>query len=286
MSKKADRPQVAMVREACRYIEANLEGPLTLAALAAQVGQSPGHLQRLFKRVTGISPREYADACRLGRLKARLKERKTVTTAMYEAGYGSSSRLYERASAQLGMTPATYQRGGRGMRLRYTVTDCPLGRLLLAATERGISAVSLGDKDRPLEESLRREYPAAEVTRDDAGLGTWLGELLEHLNGRRPHLDLPLDVQATAFQRRVWQELQAIPYGSTRTYSEIARRLGRPTAARAVARACATNPVSVVIPCHRVVRDDGGLGGYRWGLGRKQKLLEQEKQSVGSEPPG
>jgi AraC family transcriptional regulator of adaptative response/methylated-DNA-[protein]-cysteine methyltransferase len=280
MSKRAGEPQVTMVREACRYIEANLEGPLTLAALAAHLGQSPGHLQRVFKRVTGISPREYADACRLGRLKTRLKERTTVTTAMYEAGYGSSSRLYERAASQLGMTPATYQRGGGGMRLRYTVTDCPLGRLLLAATERGVSAVSLGDDDGALVESLRREYPLAEVTRDDAGLGEWLRDLLEHLHGRQPHLDLPLDVRATAFQRRVWQELQAIPYGSTRSYAEIARRLGRPTATRAVARACATNPVSVVIPCHRVVREDGGLGGYRWGLERKQKLLEREKQNT------
>jgi AraC family transcriptional regulator of adaptative response/methylated-DNA-[protein]-cysteine methyltransferase len=283
MPQKATETQVAIVQQACRYIETHLEEPLTLATLAAQVGHSPGHLQRMFKRVTGISPREYADACRLGRLKTRLKERKTVTTAMYEAGYGSSSRLYERAAAQLGMTPGTYQRGGRGMSLRYTVTDCPLGRLLLAATERGISAVYLGDRDSPLEEALQREYPAAEMTRDDTGLGEWLGDLLEHLAGRRPHLDLPLDVQATAFQRRVWQELQAIPYGQTRSYSEIAQQIGRPKAARAVARACATNPVSVVIPCHRVVREDGGLGGYRWGLERKEKLLGQEQQTAQDE---
>jgi AraC family transcriptional regulator of adaptative response/methylated-DNA-[protein]-cysteine methyltransferase len=285
MSKGVGGAQVAVVRRACRYIEANLEEPLTLAALAAHVGQSPGHLQRLFTRVTGISPREYADACRLGRLKERLKERKTVTTAMYEVGYGSSSRLYERAAAQLGMTPGTYRRGGRGMRLRYTVAACPLGRLLLAATERGVSAVYLGDEDGPLEEALRREYPAAEVTRDDRSLGGWLGELLEHLHGRRPHLDLPLDVQATAFQRRVWQELQAIPYGRTRSYGEVARRLGRPTATRAVARACATNPVSVVVPCHRVVREDGGLGGYRWGLERKRRLLEQERAAADQAAP-
>jgi AraC family transcriptional regulator of adaptative response/methylated-DNA-[protein]-cysteine methyltransferase len=241
-------------------------------------------MARTYKRVTGVSPRAYADACRLGQLKARLKQRRTVTMALYEAGYGSSSRLYERASAQLGMTPATYQRGGRGMRLRYTVADCPLGRLLLAATERGVSAVYLGDQDGPLEAALFREYPAAEVARDDTGLGGWLGELLQHLEGRRPHLDLPLDVQATAFQRRVWQELQAIPYGTTRTYCEVARRLGQPTATRAVAHACATNPVSVVVPCHRVVREDGSLGGYRWGLERKKKLLEREARNAGREP--
>jgi AraC family transcriptional regulator of adaptative response/methylated-DNA-[protein]-cysteine methyltransferase len=271
---------VELVRDVCRYIEANLETPLTLADLGRHAGLSPQHLQRTFKRVTGISPRQYADACRLGRLKSRLRERRTVTMALYEAGYGSSSRLYERAASQLGMTPATYQRGGRSMDIRYTLADCPLGRLLLAATERGVCAVYLGDRDAPLEAALGREYPAAHVSRDDGLPGTWLAELLEHLRGRRPHLDLPLDVQATAFQWRVWQELRCIPYGSTCTYQEIAERLGQPTAARAVARACATNPVSVVIPCHRVVRGDGGLGGYRWGLDRKQRLLDQERKGT------
>jgi AraC family transcriptional regulator of adaptative response/methylated-DNA-[protein]-cysteine methyltransferase len=270
-------PQVEVVRRTCRHIEANLEGALTLADLGAQAGLSPAHLQRVFKRVTGISPRQYADACRLGRLKARLKERRTVTMALYEAGYGSSSRLYERAAAQLGMTPATYRHGGRDVAIRYTAADCPLGRLLLAATERGVCAVYLGDADVALEAELKREYPAARVARDDEGLRGWLGELLDHLGGEQPHLELPLDVRATAFQWRVWQELRAIPYGSTRTYREVAEALGRPTAARAVARACATNPVSVLIPCHRVVRGDGELGGYRWGLGRKQALLEREK---------
>jgi AraC family transcriptional regulator of adaptative response/methylated-DNA-[protein]-cysteine methyltransferase len=273
-------PQVELVRGTCRYIEANLESPLTLSTLGAEGGVSPAHLQRVFKRVTGITPRQYADACRLGRLKSRLKERRTVTMALYEAGYGSSSRLYERASTQLGMTPATYQRGGRATHIHYTLLDCPLGRLLLAATERGVSAVYLGDQDQPLQSALRKEYPAAEIERDDVTLKAWAGELLDHLRGQQPHLALPLDVQATAFQWRVWQELQAIPYGSTRSYSEIAERLGQPTAARAVARACATNPVSVVIPCHRAVREDGTLGGYRWGLERKQALLEQEQKAA------
>jgi AraC family transcriptional regulator of adaptative response/methylated-DNA-[protein]-cysteine methyltransferase len=271
---------VELVRRTCRHIESNLEGPLTLAALGVQAGVSPGHLQRLFKRVTGISPRQYADACRLGVLKARLKDRRTVTMALYEAGYGSSSRLYERASTQLGMTPATYRRGGRHTAIRYTTADCPLGRLLLAGTDRGVCALYLGDRDGPLEAALAREFPAAERRREDDGLGAWLAELLVHLEGRRPHLELPLDVQATAFQWRVWQELRAIPYGSTRTYTQIAERLGQPTAARAVARACATNPVSVVIPCHRVVRGDGSLGGYRWGLARKQALLDREKAAA------
>ena len=275
----ASGPQVEAVRVVCRYIEANLEGPLTLDVLARQAGVSAPHLQRVFKKLTGITPRQYADACRLGRLKTRLRERETVTMALYEVGYGSSRGLYERASTQLGMTPGTYRRGGRGMSLRYTLADSPLGRLLLAATERGVSAVYLGDGDAELEQALRREYPEATVGRDDVTLRQWLNELLGHLRGRQPHLDLPLDVQATAFQWRVWQELQKIPYGSTRTYGEVAEALGQPTAARAVARACATNPVSVVIPCHRVVREDGGLGGYRWGLKRKQALLDQEKTS-------
>lgn len=277
MTRKKVDDSIEIVQQACRCIEANLETPLTLQALGNQVGMSPFHLQRVFKRVTGISPRQYADACRLGRLKSRLKERRTVTMAMFEAGYGSSSRLYERAATHLGMTPRTYQRGGEGMNIGYTLVDCSLGRLLLAATERGICAVSLGESDRPLEKALRREYPAAEIRQDGVALGPWLEEFLQYLEGEQPHLDLPMEVQATAFQWRVWQELRSIPYGETRTYGEIAEALGQPTAARAVARACATNPVALLIPCHRVIREDGGLGGYRWGLKRKQALLEQER---------
>jgi AraC family transcriptional regulator of adaptative response/methylated-DNA-[protein]-cysteine methyltransferase len=268
---------VALVQRTCRYIEANLESPLTLGALGEQAGVSPPHLQRVFKRVTGITPRQYADACRLNQLKARLKTRSTVTMAMYEAGYGSSSRLYERASSQLGMTPAAYRRGGQAAHIRCTVAPCPLGWLLLAATDRGICAVRLGDEGSALETQLRDEYPAAEVVRDDTGLHEWLRPLLEHLDGQRPHLELPLDVQATAFQWRVWQELRAIPYGSTRSYTEIAAAIGQPTAVRAVARACAANPAAVVIPCHRAVREDGSLAGYRWGLQRKEKLLQTER---------
>jgi AraC family transcriptional regulator of adaptative response/methylated-DNA-[protein]-cysteine methyltransferase len=271
---------VELVRQACRYMEANLESPLTLTALGRHVGISPHHLQRVFKRITGITPRQYADACRLGRLKSRLKHRRTVTMALYEAGYGSTSRLYERAASQLGMTPAVYKRGGQGLQIRYTVVACPLGQLLLAATERGICALTLGDVEKTLEVILRAEYAAAAITRDDVGLKPWVQQILDHLHGQQPHLDLPLDVQATAFQWRVWQELRAIPYGSTRTYREVAEAVGQPTAARAVARACATNPVSVVIPCHRVVREDGGLGGYRWGLERKEALLAQEKSAT------
>jgi AraC family transcriptional regulator of adaptative response/methylated-DNA-[protein]-cysteine methyltransferase len=225
-----------------------------------------------------MTPRQNAEACRLDRLKARLKEGDNVTTALYEAGYSSSSRLYEQAPERLGMTPATYRRGGAGARISYTIGDSPLGRLLVAATERGLCFVSLGDADAPLEGALAGEYPAAALERDDGRLGAWLGAIAHHLSGEQPQLDLPLDVRATAFQWRVWEALKAIPYGDTRTYRQIAEALGDRKAARAVGRACATNPVAVVIPCHRAVREDGGMGGYRWGLERKRALLAQEKE--------
>ena len=213
------------------------------------------------------------------RLKSRLKKGDNVTTALYEAGYGSSSRLYERAPSHLGMTPAAYRRGGEGMHIDYTIVDSPLGRLLVGATDRGISALYLGESDATLRTAIEKEYPRAELRRDDDGpgsLGEWVEKILTHLRGQKPHLDLPTDVQATAFQRRVWEELRRIPYGTTRTYTQVARAIGNPAAVRAVARACATNPVSVVVPCHRVVREDGNLAGYRWGIGRKQTLLEHE----------
>lgn len=271
-------PHLDRVRRACRTIETNLEALPSLADLAAEASLSPPHFQRVFKRVMGISPRQYADACRLGRLKAGLKARPTVTAALYEAGYGSSSRLYERAADQLGMTPATYRKGGPHTTIRYTTTDCALGRLLLAATARGVCAVSLADTDDVLEAFLQTEFPAARRERDDAELRDWATAVVGHLAGAQPHLDLPLDVRATAFQRRVWQELCRIPYGQTRTYSAVAAALGQPTATRAVARACATNPACIVIPCHRVIGRDGTLTGYRWGVDRKRQMLEQEQQ--------
>jgi AraC family transcriptional regulator of adaptative response/methylated-DNA-[protein]-cysteine methyltransferase len=270
---------IELVRNLCRHIEANLESPLTLQALGTHVGMSPAHLQRVFKYITGLTPRQYADACRMGRLKQRLKQRSSIVNAMFEAGFNSTSRLYERAPAQLGMTPATYRNGGVQTHIRWTVAGCALGRLLLAGTDRGICAVKLGDGDRALQAELFAEYPAAEFERDDAGLRAWANAVVSHLAGTQPHLDLPLDVRATAFQWRVWQELRAIPYGQTASYSEVARRIKKPKAVRAVARACATNPVAIIVPCHRVVRDNGALAGYRWGLERKKTLLEQEKKS-------
>ena len=238
---------------------------------------STHQLERAFRSVMGITPKQYADAQRMRHLKSRLKKGDNVTTALYDAGFGSSSRLYERAPEQLGMTPATYRKGGAGMNIHYTIVDSPLGRLLVGGTNRGISALYLGESDARLESALRKEYPRANIQRDRNGLESSVSKILDHLRGREPHLDLPTDVQATAFQRRVWEELRRIPYGKTKTYSEVARAIGQPTAIRAVARACATNPVSVVVPCHRVVREDGNLAGYRWGLDRKQALLQNEQ---------
>jgi AraC family transcriptional regulator of adaptative response/methylated-DNA-[protein]-cysteine methyltransferase len=261
-----------------------METPVTLARLGSRVGLSVYHLQRTFKRILGITPRQYADALRLGRWKTGLQNGQGITQALYDAGYGSSSRLYERAAGRLGMTPATYRRGGQGIRIDYTIVDCSLGRLLVAATERGICAVRLGDSDPELVRSLTNEYPNAEIQHARSRIEQWVNALLEHLDGEQPSLKLPVDVQATAFQWRVWEELRSIPCGATRSYGEIARMIGRPKAARAVARACATNPVAIVVPCHRVVREDGGLGGYRWGAKRKQALLKIETEASASAP--
>ncbi len=267
-------PAVALVREACRALDGS-DSP-KIDSLAQRLGQRPHGLLRAFKRVLGITPRQYRDARRVARFKHELKRRPHVSPALYEAGYGSPSRVYERANALLGMTPATYARGAPGLEIAYAVVPCALGRLLVAATARGVCRVSLGDSAALLEADLAREFPAARVRKDHAALERWVAAILAHLEGREPSLDLPLDVRATAFQRRVWLELQRIPYGETRSYTEVARRIGQPKATRAVARACATNPAALVIPCHRVVKEDGDLGGYRWGLERKRALLEQE----------
>ena len=270
--------QAQAARRACAAIDAASEGPPTLAALGRAVGMSPHHLQRTCKRIMGVSPRQYADARRLGRLKSSLRRGEDIAGALYGAGYGSSSRLYERAPGQLGMTPATYRKGGAGASMRYAIIDSALGRLLVAATDRGLSFVGFGETDADLEAEMRDEFPAAEIARDDEALGGLVGPLVASLAGQSAALDLPLDVQATAFQRRVWEALRAIPLGEVRSYREVAESLGQPGAARAVGNACAHNPVPLVIPCHRVVRGDGGLGGYRWGPGRKETLLAHERR--------
>jgi len=280
----APDPRAELVLRVCRRIEEREGVAPSLEELGAESGVSPHHLQRTFKSLTGITPRQYAAAFRLRLFKSRVKEGSDVTAAMYDAGYGSSSRLYEQASERLGMTPATYRRKGKGMNINYAIADSHLGRILVAATERGVCSVQLGDGDEELESALAAEYPAASITRDEARLGDTVEGLLRHLEGTQPDLGLPLDLQATAFQLRVWEELRRIPYGSTRSYAEVAEAIGRPTATRAVARACATNPVALVTPCHRVVRTGGELGGYRWGVGRKERLLEQERSSATAAP--
>ncbi len=269
-----------LVRRVCAHID-GLEGePVTLAELAQALEVSPWHLQRIFKRAMGVSPRDYADARRAERFRAGLRRGDSIAGATYEAGYGSSSRVYEGARWQLGMTPASYAKGGKGAKIAYDIVASPLGRLLVAATAQGVCFVSLGDHEGPLIAALEAEFPAAEaVARDGAAIGPALAQLVAYLAGETPHLDLPLDLRATAFQRRVWQELIAIPYGETRSYSDIARRLGLPGGQRAVARACATNPVPLVIPCHRVTRADGATGGYRWGVQRKAALLATEAEA-------
>jgi AraC family transcriptional regulator, regulatory protein of adaptative response / methylated-DNA-[protein]-cysteine methyltransferase len=253
----------------------------SLRALSAQCGASPHRLARSFKRLTGLTPREYVDAQRLVRLKASLRSSDNVAAAVYDAGYGSSRAVYERASTQLGMTPGAYRRGGRGMRIGYTIADSPLGRLLVAATDRGVCSVCIGDSDGALKKALVEEYPAADIRLDSSGLREMIHAFRDHLAGHNTHLDLPVDVQATAFQQQVWRELRAIPYGETRSYTDIAHAVGRPQAVRAVAHACASNRVALLIPCHRVVRQDGSLGGYRWGLERKRLLLDRERQASG-----
>jgi len=273
--------RVERIGQVCRAIEERDEGVPTLAELAETAGMSANHLQRVFKAVTGVSPRQYADAVRLDRLKQSLRAGEPVASALYGAGYGSSSRLYEKAPSALGMTPASYARGGRGAEITFALADCPadgsLGRLLLAATERGICMVALGDDDDGLASILRAHYPAAEIRRDDAALATWVSAVLALVEGEGPHADLPLDIRVSAFQAQVYARLLAIPRGETRSYQQIAAEIGKPKAARAVGRACASNPVSLIVPCHRVVAADGSLHGYGWGLARKQALLERER---------
>jgi AraC family transcriptional regulator of adaptative response/methylated-DNA-[protein]-cysteine methyltransferase len=242
------------------------------------VRTSPFHLQRIFTRILGISPRAYQDALRARRFRHDLRKGKPLTSAIYDAGYGSSSRVYEQQPTGRGMTPAEYRRGAKGAAVAFTIVDSSLGRLLVAGTEKGLCSVKLGDRDDLLESDLRGEYPSAEIRREQGAFSTWVRTLVAHLDGRAPKLDLPVDVQATAFQWKVWRRLQSIPYGETRAYSQVAKDLGVPSATRAVARACATNRVCLVIPCHRVVQKGGGLGGYRWGIERKRKLLQKEKQ--------
>ena len=282
----------AIVR-ACRAIEES-EGPLSLNELAALVGMSPYHLNRLFKKITGVTPKEYANGKRSRRLIESLSAGSSVTRAIYDAGYGSPSRFYEGGAKRLGMTPSRYKTGGAGLEIRYAMRETSLGWLLVAAVRHdggpnaardpnrgktaGVCAVELGDTPGELSKRLRKRFPEALMEKDDSGFIDWVDRLTSFIEAPRGALSLPLDIRGTAFQQRVWRELRRIPPGETASYGEIARRLKAPKAARAVARACASNPAAVAIPCHRAVRGDGGMGGYRWGVQRKRALLEREKR--------
>jgi AraC family transcriptional regulator of adaptative response/methylated-DNA-[protein]-cysteine methyltransferase len=272
----AETDQVRRVRTAQQYLARHLDETVTLERLGEVVGLCPYHLQRTFKRVTGVSPRAWAGARRMERMKTQLRKGDSVSRATYDAGYSSPSRAYDESRARLGMTPGAYRHGGRGVAIRFTTMDTTLGTVIIGATERGLCFVALGQDSRRLEDELRREYPAAAIERADDELRGWAGGVVARLAGGEADR-LPLDVPGTDFQWRVWEALLRIPRGETRTYAQVARELGQPTAARAVARACATNQVSLVIPCHRVVRGDGGLGGYRWGIDRKRELLAAER---------
>lgn len=268
---------LALVRRVRAEIDAHVDEPLPLASLAAEMGVSAAHLQRTFTRVVGLSPRRYQEQRRLDKLKRALRDGRTVSGATYEAGFSGGRRVYEAASEVLGMTPGAYRRRGAGVAIHYTIVPTSLGSLLVALTERGICSVALGDDDDRLAAELHAEFPGAVIERTVDADDRLVDAVVAHVEGRSVETaELPIDVRATAFQWQVWRALQRIPAGATRSYQALATELGRPTAARAVARACASNRVAVLIPCHRVIRGDGSLGGYRWGIPRKAALLARE----------
>jgi AraC family transcriptional regulator, regulatory protein of adaptative response / methylated-DNA-[protein]-cysteine methyltransferase len=275
---RSERANDSAIARARAYLDAAGERPVPLAELSAHAGMSPSHLQRSFKRAVGVSPKEYQHARRVEQFKSRLRAGDTVSRATYEAGFGSSSRVYENADAMLGMTPAAFRRGGAGVHIRYTIADAPVGRVLVATTDRGVCAVELGATNEELTRALEAGFPNATIERSDRAHADWVRAVLERIRDPRHArgVDVPLDVGGTSFQQQVWKALREIPPGERRSYREVAASIGRPSATRAVARACATNRVAVVIPCHRVVREDGGPSGYKWGLDRKHRLLDDE----------
>ncbi len=280
---KADAPplaerQAAQVAELCRMIEARDDVP-SLDELAAKIGASRFHTQRIFKRTTGVSPRQYAAQLRATRVRDELRTSGSVTEAIYAAGYDSSARFYEHSNALLGMPPKTYREGGTELAIRFAVGQCSLGAILVAATERGVCAIALGDDPQALVDDLARQFPRARLHGGDAEFERWVAQVVALVEEPRLGLELPLDIRGSAFQQRVWQALAKIPVGTTMTYAEVATAIGAPQSVRAVARACATNPIAVAIPCHRVVRTGGGDSGYRWGIARKRELLARERES-------
>ncbi len=265
---------VMKVRE---YIEENLDQSLTLETIGKAVGASPFHMQKVFKSSVGMSPRQYAEECRLKAVKKELKSGRDVTGAVFEAGYSSTSRLYERSTRNLGMTPGAYGKGGQGELISFAVVSSPLGLLLLAGTKKGLCFLQLGASEEELKTALATEFSAAMLVENAEALSSWIENLALYFRGSC-ELEVPVDMRGTAFQQKVWRYLRQIPPGETRTYTQVADALGVPNAVRAVARACATNRVGIAIPCHRVIRQDGSLAGYRWGLERKEALIVLEKK--------
>jgi len=271
----APDPQVQAVKRACERIETAEEAP-KLAELAATAGLSPYHFHRVFKAITGVTPKAYAAETRARRAADKLRTAGTVTEAIYDAGFNSSSRFYEHTDARLGMTPGAVRRGGAGAVIRFAVGEASLGAVLVAATSKGVCAILLGDDPEALVRDLQDRFPRAEFEGGNPEFERMVAEVVGLVEAPGQRLDLPLDIRGTAFQQKVWAALQAIPPGKTATYTEIARAIGQPTAVRAVAQACGANPLAVAIPCHRVVRADGDLSGYRWGVERKRKLIDRE----------
>ena len=272
-------PQAQKVEAACRYIDENLDITLSLTAISRHVAISPFHFQRMFKRILGISPREYQQARRAGKFRQALLSDGSVTEAIYEAGFSSSSRAYESIPAQLGMTPSAYKRGGEGIEIRCTVVSTELGKLLVATTARGVCSVRFGESEAAMLRELKQDFRSATIHRDDTGLKSVADQIKQLLSGSTTSLNIPLDLRGTAFQQMVWKELRRIPAGQTRSYTDVAKTIGKPRAVRAVANACGSNPVALVVPCHRVVQKNGSLAGYRWGVKRKAALLEKERNS-------
>lgn len=277
-------PALVRIQEVCDYIRAHVQDSLSLAMLAERAELSRFHFLRTFKKVVGLTPKQFIDAHRLQSFRRQLRKTSSVTNAIYEAGFGSSSRVYERVDTRLGMTPAEYRSSGEKVTISYVCVDSVLGRMMIGATDRGLCFVQFAASDEELLAMLRAEYSAARCEPMQEPFApefeNWMAALREHLDGQQPRLDLPVDVRATAFQMKVWQYLQSIPYGSVQSYAEVAVGLGQPTAARAVARACAQNRVALAIPCHRVIRGTGELGGYRWGLERKRVLIDLERRGM------
>lgn len=283
-STRDDPRRAAIVAALCRFIESAERAP-TLSELARRAGLSAWHLHRLFKAVTGLTPKAYAAAHRAQRLRQALDRGGRVTEAIYDAGYNSNSRFYEEADGVLGMTARSYRAGGANAEIRFAVGECSLGAILVAQSARGVCAILLGDDPDALVRELQDRFSSARLIGGDAGFERLVAKVVGFVEAPRLGLDLPLDVRGTAFQQRVWQALRRIPAGKTVSYAELARRIGAPTAARAVAGACAANALAVAIPCHRVVRKDGSLSGYRWGVERKRVLLEREAAGEGAAGP-